>query len=171
MMPLIEKEPRTLFLIRKIINKMKIILTEGCVCDSLTIDGKEVNEYSNEELKSIIKKVLELEKGKANLIKLLGAAIEAFSGYFTDESIIKTDKYGLLVKRDNNDVITVGKRNINNFTEEEIRDMILTVINMEDDNADLIWALRELTQNFGRHKFCYHCDDCGDNVVEYKLNV
>lgn len=150
---------------------MKIILTEGCVCDSLTIDSKEANEYSNEELKDIIKKILDKEKSKFNLIKLLGAVIEAFSGYFTDESIIKTDKYGLLVKRDDNDAITVGKRSINNFTEEEIRDMILTVINMEDDNADLIWALRELIQNLGIYKFCYHCDDCGDNVVEYKLNV
>ena len=42
---------------------------------------------------------------------------------------------------------------------------------MEDDNADLIWALRELIQNLGRYKFCYYCDDCGDNVSEYKLNV
>ena len=165
------KEPRKLFLMRKIINKMKIILTEGCVCDSLTIDDKEVREYSNEELKEIIKKVLDKEKSKFNLIKFLGAAIEAFSGYFIDKSIIKTNKYGLLVKLDDNDAITVGKRNINNFTEEEIRDMILTVINMEDDNADLIWALRELIENFGRYKFCYHCDECGDNVVEYKLNV
>lgn len=150
---------------------MKIILTEGRVCNSLTIDDKEVREYSNEELKEIIKKVLDKEKSKFNLIKLLGAAIEAFSGYFTDESIIKTDKYGLLVKQDNNDVITVEKRNINNFTKEEIRDMILTVINMEDDNADLIWALRELIQNLGRYKFCYHCGDCGDNVVKYELEV
>ena len=150
---------------------MKIILTEGCVCDSLTIDDKEAMDYSNKELSDIIKKVLDKEKSKFNLIKLLGVVIETFSGYFTDESIIKTDKYGLLVKRDNNDAITVGKRNINNFTEEEIRDMILIIINKEDDNADLIWALRELIQNLGRYKFCYHCDDCGDNVVEYKLNV
>ena len=69
---------------------MKIILTEGCVCDSLTIDDKEVIEYSNEELKEIIKKVLDKEKSKFNLIKFLGSAIEAFSGYFIDKSIIKT---------------------------------------------------------------------------------
>ena len=35
---------------------MEITLTEGCVCDSLTIDDKEVRKYSNEELKEIIKK-------------------------------------------------------------------------------------------------------------------
>lgn len=150
---------------------MKILLIEGCVCNSLTIDDKEATEYSNEELKEIVKKVLDKEKSKFNLIKLLGIVIEIFSGYFIDKSIIKTAKYGLLVKRDDNDVITVGKRNINNFTEEEIRDMILTIINMEDDNVDLICALRELIQNLGKYKFCYHCDECGDNVVEYKLNV
>ena len=41
---------------------MKIILTEGCVCYSLTINDKEAMEYSNEELKEIIKKVLDKEK-------------------------------------------------------------------------------------------------------------
>lgn len=150
---------------------MKIILTEGCVCDSLTIDDKEVREYSNEELKEIIKKVLDKEKSKFNLIKLLGMIVEIFGEYSTDECLIKTAKYGTLTKQDDADVITVEERNINNFTEEEIRDIILTVINIEDDNADLIWALRELIQNLGRYKFCYHCDECGDNVVEYKLKI
>lgn len=153
------------------IKKMKIILTEGCVCDSLTIDDKEVREYSNEELKEIIKKVLDKEKSKFNLIKFLGMIVEIFGEYSTDECLIKTAKYGILTKQDDADVITVEEKDANDFTDEEIRDIILTVINSRNDNADLIWALRELIQILGRYKFCYHCDECGDNVGEYKLNV
>lgn len=154
---------------------MKIILTEGCVCDSLTIDDKEARDYSNKELVSIIKKVLDYEKSKFNLIKLLGMIVEIFGEYSTDESIIGTDKYGLIIitgqDQDGADVISVAERDANDFTEEEIRDMILAVINSRNDNADLIWALRGLIQILGRYKFCYHCDECGDNVVEYKLKI
>lgn len=154
---------------------MKIILTEGCVCDSLTIDDKEARECSNEELKEIVKKVLDKEKSRYNLIKLLGMVVEIFGDYSNDEIMIETDKYGLIIitvqDQDGADVISVAERGANDFTEEEIRDMILTVINSRDDNADLIWTLRGLIQNFGEYKFCYHCDECGDNVVEYKLKI
>lgn len=150
---------------------MELILTEGCICGSLTIDGKEANDCSNKELVGIIKKVLEKEKSKFNLIKLLGMIIEIFGEYSTDESIIETDKYGTLTQQDGTDIVTAGERDINGFTEEEIRDMIIAVISSRDDNADLIWALRGLIQNLGRYKFCYHCDECGDNVVEYKLKI
>lgn len=154
---------------------MKIILTEGCVCDSLTIDDKEARECSNEELKEIVKKVLDKEKSRYNLIKLLGMVVEIFGDYSNDEIMIETDKYGLIIitgqDQDGAAVISVAERDTNDFTEEEIRDMILTVINSRDDNADLIWTLRGLIQNFGEYKFCYHCDECGDNVVEYKLKI
>ena len=47
----------------KLLNVMvEIILTEGCVCDSLIIDGKEARNYSDKELNAIIKQVLEEEK-------------------------------------------------------------------------------------------------------------
>lgn len=154
---------------------MELILTEGCICNSLTIDDKEARDYSNEELSGIIKKVLDKEKSKFNLIKLLGMIIEIFGEYSTDKIIIETDKYGLITimeqDQDGTDVITVGERNVNDFAEEEIRDMIIAIISSRDDNADLIWTLRGLIQNLGRYKFCYHCDECGDNVVEYKLKI
>ena len=150
---------------------MKIILTEGCVCGSLTINDKEARDYSNKELSDIIKKVLDKEKSKFNLIELLGMIVEIFGEYSTDECLIKTANYGTLTKQDDADVITVEEKDANDFTEEEIRDIILTVINSRNDNADLIWALRGLIQILGRYKFCYHCDECGDDVVEYKLKI
>lgn len=154
---------------------MEIILTEGCICDSLTIDGKEARDYSGKELNAIIKQVLEEEKSKFNLIKLLGMVVEIFDDGSIDDCVVKTDKYGLIAiteqDQDGVDVITVGERDANDFTVDEIRGMIIAVINSRDDNADLIWTLRGLIQNLGRYKFCYHCDECGDNVVEHKLKI
>lgn len=154
---------------------VEIILTEGCVCDSLIIDGKEASDYSGKELNAIIKQVLEEEKSKFNLIRLLGMVVEIFDDGSTDACAIKTDKYGLIAiteqDQDGVDVITVEERDANDFTVDEIRDMIIAVINSRGDNEDLIWTLRGLVQNLGEYKFCYHCDECGDNVVEYKLKL
>ena len=63
---------------------VQIILTEGCVCDSLIIDGKEASDYSGKELNAIIKQVLEEEKSKFNLIRLLGMVVEIFDDGSTD---------------------------------------------------------------------------------------
>lgn len=153
---------------------MKLLLTEGCICDSLVIDDKEAKEYSDEELRSIIKKVLELEKSKTNLINLLNDVIDIFGECSTDTSMVKTDKYGLILATDQNeeiDVITIDGKNVNRFNRAEIRDIIISAVNSNNDNIDLIRALRLFVQNFGEYKFCYHCDECGDNVVEYKLTI
>ena len=153
---------------------MKLLLTEGCICDSLVIDDKEAKEYSDEELRSIIKKVLELEKSKTNLINLLNDVVDIFGECSTGTSIVKTDKYGLILATDQNeeiDVITIDGKNVNRFNRAEIRDIIISAVNSNNDNIDLIRALRLFVQNFGEYKFCYHCDECGDNVVEYKLTI
>lgn len=154
---------------------MKIILTEGCICDSLMIDDKEAREYSNDELKDIIKKILALEKSKFNLTKLLGQVVEIFDDeWYTDNIKVNTVKYGL-IELESFDIdvpnITINGNNIIDFTEDEIRDAIINIVSSNNDNANLIWTLRGLIQNYGKYKFCYHCDECGDNVVEYKLKI
>ena len=37
---------------------MKLELTEGCICDSFTADGKDINSMSGQELKDILKAVV-----------------------------------------------------------------------------------------------------------------
>lgn len=37
---------------------MKLELTEGCICDSFTADGKHINSMSEKELKDILKAVV-----------------------------------------------------------------------------------------------------------------
>lgn len=149
---------------------MKIILTEGCICDSLEIDGKESSECTSEELISAIRKILYNESSKFNLIKFLDQVIDIFSDYasFVGDSC----KYGrFLISFDENEDIIVNNKYIKDFNVDEIRDIIIEIINSGKDPANLIWTLRGLVQNYGKYKFCYHCDECGDNVVEYKLKI
>lgn len=149
---------------------MEIILTEGCICNSLVIDGKESSECTSEELISVIRKILYNESNKSNLINFLDLVIDIFCDYasFTEDSC----KYGrFLIPFDENEDIIVNNKYINNFKEDEIRDVIIEIINSGKNKANLVWTLRGLIQNLGKSKFCYHCDECGDDVVEYKLKI
>ena len=149
---------------------MEIILTEGCICDSLKIDGKESSECTSEELFSAIRKILYKESSKFNLIKFLDLVIDIFCDYasFIGDSC----KYGrFLISFDENYDIIVNNKCINDFNEYEIRDIIIEIINSGKNKANLVWTLRGLVQIYVKYKFCYHCDECGDDVVEYKLKL
>ena len=149
---------------------MEIILTEGCICDSLKIDGKESSGCTSEELISVIRKILYNESSKFNLIEFLDMVIDIFCDYasFIGDSC----KYGrFLISFDENYDIIVNNKCINDFNKDEIRDIIIEIINSGKNKANLVWTLRGLVQIYGKYKFCYHCDECGDDVVEYKLKI
>ena len=87
---------------------MEIVLTEGCICDSLVIDGKESSECTSEELLSVIRKILYKESSKFNLISFLDQVIDIFSDYasFVGDSC----RYGrFLISFDENYDIIVNK--------------------------------------------------------------
>lgn len=46
---------------------MKLKYTDGCVCTSLTVDGKETIDMSEEELKEVICKLLNKESDLSTL--------------------------------------------------------------------------------------------------------
>ena len=149
---------------------MEIILTEGCICDSLVIDGKESSECTLEELLSVIRKILYKESSKFNLISFLDQVIDIFNDYasFVGDSC----RYGrFLISFDENYDIIVNNKYIKDFNEDEIRDIIIEIINSGKNQDNLVWTLRGLVQIYGKYKYCYHCDECGDDVVEYKLKI
>ena len=149
---------------------MEIILTEGCICDSLVIDGKESSECTLEELLSVIRKILYKESSKFNLISFLDQIIDIFSDYAS--FVGNSCKYGrFLISFDENYDIIVNNKYIKDFNEDEIRDIIIEIINSGKNQSNLVWTLRGLVQIYGKYKFCYHCDECGDDVVEYKLKI
>lgn len=123
-----------------------------------------------EELISAIRKILYKESSKFNLIKFLDLVIDIFCDYasFIGDSC----RYGrFLISFDENEDIIVNNKYIKDFNEDEIRDIIIEIINSGKNQANLVWTLRGLVQIYGKYKFCYHCDDCGDDVVEYKLKL
>ena len=151
-------------------HNMEIILTEGCICDSLIIDGKESSKCTSEELLSIIRKILYKESSKFNLISFLDEVIDIFSDYAS--FVGNSCKYGrFLISFDENYDIIVNNKYIKDFNKDEIRDIIIEIIDSGKNQANLVWTLRGLIQIYGKYKFCYHCDECGDNVVEYKLEI
>ena len=149
---------------------MKITLTEGYICDSLIIDGKESSECTSEELLFTIRKILYKESSKFNLISFLDEVIDIFSDYAS--FVGNSCRYGrFLISFDENYDIIVNNKYIKDFNEDEIRDIIIEIINSGKNKANLVWTPRGLVQIYGKYKFCYHCDECGDDVVEYKLKI
>lgn len=66
---------------------MKIELVEGCIADSLDIDGKAIYEYSTEELKDVLTKATAYAVNKAeegdiyNLQTAIRYLVEMFGNY------------------------------------------------------------------------------------------
>lgn len=84
----------------------KLIATQGCTCDGLTIDNNNPDDYSIEQKLDILSKVYKkaVEEGLA-------------------------------------------------------------------DDSDITSLLYEAVTRFGDSKFAYHCDECGDDVYDYKMKI
>ena len=54
-------------LTKNLINYMKLEYTDGCVCTSLTIDGKETIDMNVEDFKSVIHKLIDKENDLGTL--------------------------------------------------------------------------------------------------------
>lgn len=84
----------------------KLVATQGCICDGLTIDNNNPADYPIEMKLGFLYKVYKkaVEKGLA-------------------------------------------------------------------DDSDITSLLYEAVVRFGDSKFVYHCDECGDNVYDYKMKI
>lgn len=131
----------------------------------MKIDNKDATAYSNKELSHIIKKVLGEEKNKVNLAKLLGQILDTFGKWIPEGfcidchsfncsdcvyeksiELINTNKYGLIERFVRDDVIIINEKSINNFTEDDIRNIIIEIIDNEEDADRLIWTLERLVE-------------------------
>lgn len=168
---------------------MKLLLTEGCVCGSFLIDDVPANELPASKLKNIVFTVINnIISNKTNLIEMVDylmtdadistSSDEYDMGYgersYT-EYMINSSKFGdILLKESFSEdaLLTVNGKDISEMSEDDIREVIKNIIEENVFNAtSLIWILSDLTKSFGKYKFCGHCDECGDNIVEYKLEV
>jgi len=168
---------------------MKILLTEGCVVGSLLIDDVPANELQVNKLKNIVFTVINnIISNKANLIEMVyylmtDTDISASSDEYDmeygeisyNEYMINSHRFGVILLKESffeDDSLTIDGKDISEMSEDDIREVIKNIIEENVvESTSLIRILTDLTRSFGRYKFCYHCDECGDNVFEYELEV
>ena len=66
--------------------------------------------------------------------------------FFGTIELIETNKYGLIERFVRDDVIIINEKSINNFTEDDIRNIIIEIIDSEEDADRLIWTLERLVE-------------------------
>lgn len=59
----------------------KIVLTEGCIVDSLTIDNKDAEKYSIEELKNITNNIINDISNKDYVINIMRDVMQLVGKY------------------------------------------------------------------------------------------
>mgnify|MGYP007105362924 CR=1 FL=1 len=130
----------------------------------MKINNKDATAYSNKELSHIIKKVLG-EKNKANLGNLLGQILDTFGEWIPEGfcidchsfncsdcvyeksiEMIETNKYGLIQKFVRYNIIIINKKNLDDFSEDDIRNIIIEIIGNEENADRLIWILERLVE-------------------------
>lgn len=169
---------------------MKILLTEGCVVGSLLIDDVPANELQANKLKNIVFTIINnIIPNKASLIEMVDylmtdTDISTSSAEYDmeygeipyAEYMINSQRFGVILLKESfyEDAfsLTIDGKDISEMSEDDIREVIKNIIEENVvESTSLIWILTDLTRSFGRYKFCYHCDECGDNVFEYELEV
>lgn len=168
---------------------MKILLTEGCVVESLLIDDVSANELQVNKLKNIVFTVINnIISNKARLIEMVDYLMtDTDISTFLDEYdmeygerpyteyMINSQRFGVILLKESfseDDSLTIDGKDISEMSEDDIREVIKNIIEENVvESTSLIQILTDLTRSFGRYKFCYHCDECGDNVFEYELDV
>lgn len=74
-------EKKTTLLIYQYIGNMKLEYTDGCICTSLTVDGKETVDMTPEEIKVSIRAMLDRETDIATLQDVWMSLIEHLGEY------------------------------------------------------------------------------------------
>lgn len=168
---------------------MKILLTEGCVVGSLLIDDVPANELQVNKLKNIVFTVIDnIISNKANLIEMvdylmtdtdISASSDEYYMEYSErpytEYTINSQRFGVILLKESffeDASLTIDGKDISEMSEDDIREVVKNIIEENVvESTSLIRILTDLTMSFGRYKFCYHCDECGDNVFEYELEV
>jgi len=150
-----------LFFKKKMKKYIRLEYTDGCVCTSLDVDGKEFNiDLTFKERKDICFKLVKEDIMDNHFYKqMLETYIECY-----EDNIglnIKTEEWGEFIDYQLND--------------EKGKSYLLKAINTIPENND--WFFQELfcrtLESFGKYKDLGHCDCCGDHIRRYilKLNL
>ena len=60
---------------------------------------------------------------------------------------------------------------VNELPIEEIRKAVVELILQVEDKEELIWTWRDLMTSIGYYEDLGHCDQCGDDISKYTVNI
>lgn len=67
--------------------------------------------------------------------------------------------------------LDIDNKKIEDFTLQEQKDILKSLIDEYGDNSTIQNMIMDFLELNGIPKFIYHCDECGDNVYEYTLEI
>lgn len=66
---------------------------------------------------------------------------------------------------------TVGDKNIEDISMKEIKDVFNKLIDIAESRDILIEQFKNFVSSAGEWEFLGHCDQCGDDICEYTIEV
>lgn len=169
---------------------MKIIATEGCTCFDLTIDGDSTMiDLRFSEEKECKERLPKLQEAFFKVIDYVSINFEYQSifsifedimemlGLSDKDYVFKLEPYELDYSN-NYDLLSI-KKNDKKITKEDITaQSIKDIISNcpKDMSIDSFYGylqslLHQVVCVYGEGKYIFHCDQCGDNVYDYKIEV
>ena len=152
---------------------MIIEMTTGCICDSLTVDGIEEINLTDDKRKEVL---IEISNYVITIdIKTFGKLIDNYLSMFNQEDDLDyiTDFYQSLI---NDEIITPLQQFPKVWNHEaelltrQFRQKVHTYIATMHPN-ELNILLQDLLNTLGKYEFIGHCDCCGDIIEKYTLNL
>lgn len=67
--------------------------------------------------------------------------------------------------------LDIDNKKIEDFTLQEQKDILKSLIDKYGDNSTIQNMIMDFPEFNGISKFIGHCDDCGDNIYEYTLEI
>lgn len=67
--------------------------------------------------------------------------------------------------------LDIDNKEIEDFTLQEQKDILKSLIDKYGNNSTIQNMIIDFLELNGTSKFIYHCDECGDNVYEYTLEI
>ena len=74
--------------------------------------------------------------------------------------------------------LSIGGESPEDMTLDEVKDAfrgmtdkIIETSKTKEDKDKLVQAMMDLLQSHGKYKYLYHCEQCGDSVVEYTMSI
>lgn len=168
---------------------MKIIATEGCTCNDLTIDGDSTMPYFFNEETECKERLPKLEEVLFKVLDYINDNFEHKAIFSIFEDVIElfdtSDNANVYVVADykityieSYDKALIEKGN-NKIKEEDVtvQDIksVFNAANKEYGSITFYYRinsfLHSLVCTYGEGKYVFHCEQCGDNVYDYTIKL